>query len=260
MRVAIFSDVHGNLTALEAVLADIKQQAPDLIFFAGDLCLSGARPSACLQRLRQENISPIYGNTDEEISKRPLLSDDIEAEKQARLEEVDDIVGWTMAQLTEKERAWLRELPFYRRVSPTTNPRDDIFIVHANPHDVTQHIHPPEEQQKALYGEIKQADDDAGLSHLLYDLETGILAFGHLHVPSIRHWHDLTLANISSVSQPLDGDPRAKYGLFTWQNGQWSIAHQYVAYDVQAEVEQLARMQPPGWEELSRQLQTAQSN
>jgi predicted phosphodiesterase len=77
MRVAIFSDVHGNLTALEAVLADIKQQAPDLIFFAGDLCLSGARPSACLQRLRQENISPIYGNTDEEISKRPLLSDEV---------------------------------------------------------------------------------------------------------------------------------------------------------------------------------------
>ena len=255
MRVAVFSDVHGNLTALEAVLADIKQQAPDLILFAGDLCLSGARPSACLQRLRQENISSVYGNTDEEISKRPLLSDDIQAEKQARQEEVDDIVGWTETQLTEMERAWLRELPFFRRVSPTPNPRDDIFVVHANPHNVIQHIHPPEEQQKALYGEIIQPDDDAGLSHLLYDLDTGILAFGHVHVPGIRHWHHLTLANISSVSLPLDGDPRAKYGLFTWQNGKWSITHQYVAYNLQAEIEQLARVQPPGWQALSQQLQ-----
>jgi Icc-related predicted phosphoesterase len=48
MRVAIFSDVHGNLTALEAVLNDIKQQSPDLTMFAGDLCVDGARPVACI--------------------------------------------------------------------------------------------------------------------------------------------------------------------------------------------------------------------
>jgi predicted phosphodiesterase len=259
MRVAIFSDVHGNLTALEAVLADIQTQAPDILYCAGDLCLGGARPSACLQLLRQvENLSCIYGNTDEKISKQPLLSRDIEVERQARDEDIDSIEDWTRAQLTERERAWLRELPFHRRVSPTPNPRDDIFIVHANPRDVHQHIYPPEEQQKAIYNEIKQPDDDATLSHLLNDLEAGIMAFGHLHIPNIRHWSGLTLANISSVSQPIDGDPRAKYGLFTWEKGRWTITHHYIAYDIQTEVELLAQLQPPHWQALSWRLQTAQ--
>ncbi|MCB8946270.1 MAG: metallophosphoesterase family protein [Ardenticatenaceae bacterium] len=255
MRAAIFSDVHGNLTALEAVLADIKQQAPDMIFFAGDLCLGGARPLACLQRVREEPISCVYGNTDEEVAQRPLLSDDIRAERKALQTAVDDNLSWTQMQLSVMDRAWLQELPFYRRISPTTNPRDDIFIVHANPRDVTRHIYPPEAQQQKLYGEIKQPDDAADLSHLLHDLDTGILAFGHLHVPNIRPWHRLTLANISSVSQPLDGDPRAKYGLFTWANGRWSITHHYVAYDVQAELAQLAHIQPPGWQALHHDLQ-----
>ena len=52
MRVALFSDVHGNLTGLEAVLADIDEHAPDLVVFAGDLCLMGPRPGDCLRRDR----------------------------------------------------------------------------------------------------------------------------------------------------------------------------------------------------------------
>lgn len=257
MRVAIFSDVHGNLTALEAVLAHIKEQSPDITFFAGDLCLGGARPLACIQRLRQADISSVYGNTDEEVSGQPLLSDDIQAEKREQQAEVHDTLSWTQAWLPEMERAWLRQLPFFRRVSPSVNPKDDIFIVHANPKNVHQHIYPPEEQQKEIYGRIKQADDSTDLSHLLGDLDCGILAFGHLHVPNIRYWSELTLANISSVSQPLDGDQRAKYGLFTWENGEWTIEHPYVPYDVQAEVEQFARLRPPNWEKLSRRLQMA---
>ena len=63
MRVAVFSDVHGNLTALEAVLADIAAQAVDQIYFAGDLCLIGPRPAACLERVRSANIAAVYGNT-----------------------------------------------------------------------------------------------------------------------------------------------------------------------------------------------------
>ena len=260
MRIAIFSDVHGNLTALEAVLADIKEKAPDIIFFAGDLCSGGARPSACLQLLQQEEISAIYGNNDEMVGAQPLLSDDIQTEKQAQQTAEDDLVSWTKAQLSEMDRAWLRSLPFFRRFSPTTHPRDDIFIVHANPHDVERHIYPPEAAQQEIYGEIKQPDDAVSLSHLLHDLETGILAFGHLHIPNIRQWQHLTLANISSVSQPIDGDPRAKYGLFTWQDGRWSISHHYIPYDIQAEVEQLAHLRPPTWQELSQQLQTARSS
>jgi len=254
MRIAIFSDVHGNLTALEAVLDHIKKQDPEAIFFAGDLCVFGARPGACVQRLREEGIASIYGNTDSWISNRPLLSDDIVAEKQARSQDSDTAVEWTWAQVDEMDRAWLRTLPFHLRFSPTAHPKDDLFIVHANPEDVDQPIHPPESLQEELYGEVKQPDDD--LQPLVGDVIAGVIGFGHVHIPSVRPWRDLTLANISSVSLPLDGDNRAKYGLLTWNDG-WSVEHQYVEYDVDQEVDYLRRLKPPNWQKLSRQLQQA---
>lgn len=252
MRIAIFSDVHGNLTALEAVLKHIKQQKPDLILFAGDLCVFGARPGACVQRVREEDIASIYGNTDGWISNRPLLSDDIVAEKEARDQDIDTAAGWTMAQMAEMDLAWLRTLPFHRRVSPTPHPEDDLFIVHANPQDVDQPIHPPESLQEHFYGEVKQPDDD--LRPLLSDAIAGTIAFGHVHIPSVRQWQGITLANISSVSLALDGDNRAKYGLLTWDDG-WTVEHMRVEYDVDQEVDYLKRLKPPDWQALSRRLQ-----
>jgi predicted phosphodiesterase len=255
MRIAIFSDVHGNLTALEAVLGHIKQQDPDLILFAGDLCVFGARPGACAQRLREEDIASVFGNTDSWISNRPLLSDSIVAEKKSRSQNIGTAVEWAMAQMDETDLAWLRTLPFQRRISPTPHPRDDLFVVHANPQDVDRPIHPPESRQEALYGQVKQSDDD--LRPLLKEIIAGVIGFGHVHIPNVRYWRDLTLANISSVSLPLDGDKRAKYGLLTWDNG-WTVEHMRIDYDVDREVDYLNRLQPPNWQKLSRQLQHGQ--
>ena len=258
MRTAIFSDVHGNLTALEAVLDDIARQAPDLTLFAGDLCVFGTRPAECVQRFRKEKISSIRGDTDEWISNQPLLSGDIQAEERKRKQDVDSAADWAWAQLDEMDRAWLRTLPFHRRISPTPHPKDDLFVVHANPRDINRPILPPKPLQKNLYGEVKQPDD--ALRPLLEGQFLGTLAFGHIHVPSIRYWKKLTLANISSVSLPQDGDVRAKYGLFTWKDrGGWAIEHRYVSYNIDAEVVLLNRLKPPNWKALSQRLQTAKT-
>lgn len=256
MQIAIFSDVHGNLAAFEAVLADIKKQEPDLILFAGDLCVFGSQPAECIQLIRTENIGCIYGNTDQWISNDPLLSNDIAAEKKARSQDIETPEGWTWAQLKESEIAWLRSLTFQKRVSPTANPKDDLFVVHANPKDVDQPIHPTIELQEKLYGKVEQTDDD--LKHLLGDLFVGVLCFGHVHIPNVRQWRDLTLANISSVSLPLDGDPRAKYGLLTWDDG-WTIENRRIEYDVGREVGQLKKLQPPQWEKRSQVLETGRA-
>jgi predicted phosphodiesterase len=252
MRIAIFSDVHGNLTALEAVLQDIKRESLDLLVFAGDSCVFGSRPKECVQILRDERIACVPGNTDAWISNKPLLSDDIEAEERARRESAVTAAEWSWAKLDEPGRAWLRTLPFYRRFSPTVHPQDDLLVVHANPKDLEQPIHPPEKLQEELYGEVKQPDE--ALNPLLSDVAAGVVAFGHIHVPNIRRWRGLTLANISSVSLPMDGDTRAKYGLLTWDNG-WTIDLRRVPYDVDQEVELLTQLKPPKWRKLSRQLQ-----
>jgi predicted phosphodiesterase len=260
MLIAIFSDVHGNLAALEAVLADIKEQAPDLVYFAGDLCLFGSRPAACLERLQQEKIISIYGNKDLPLRDPPPVPNKfgLDVAPQDTQEEIRDIVDWTRDQLDDKQRAWLTALPFYHRVSPTTHPKDDLFIVHANPKDIEQHIYPAEAKQKEVYGEVRQPDDDVDLHHMLRGLSCDLLAFGHVHIPNIRHWQDKVLINISSVSLPQDGDQRAKYGLLNWDavNG-WRIKHRYVAYDVDEEITSLGEKKLPGWESYQRRLETA---
>jgi predicted phosphodiesterase len=257
MRIAIFSDVHGNLTALEAVLADIEQQSPDIVAFAGDACLFGARPKECLDLIRDQGMVCIHGNTDLMVSGHALLSDDIKAEMNERQRTVENIKEWTVAQLTALDRNWLEGLPFLRRISPTANPQHDLLIVHANPQDVDQPIFPPEDRQREMWGEVRQPDAD--LHPIMKETVAAVMAFGHYHLPSLRPWHNMLLANISSVSLPLDEDRRAKYGLLTWtaggpNQGEWRVEHRRIEYDVEAEKQALAGRQPPGWEDLQNRL------
>lgn len=254
MRIAIFSDVHGNLTALEAVLQDIEEQGVYDIVFAGDLCLFGPRPQDCVDAVRhRDDISAIYGNTDQALDGPPLLSRDIKEEEKQRRQRVNDITSWTRETLSEMNRAWLRELPFHRRFSPTVQAQDDLFIVHANPLDVNQVIFPPLDLQMELYGRVRQPDD--ALAPLLEGVVSGILAFGHLHIPSVRHWNDLLLLNVSSVSMPGDGDTRAKYAIVYWDGTQWHAEHRRVTYDVESEIAAFHDNRPPGWEKAVQALQ-----
>jgi predicted phosphodiesterase len=245
MRIAIFSDVHGNLTALQAVLQDIQSQENiDEVLFAGDLCLLGPRPAESLRLVRQNNIACVYGNTDEWIHQPPPLSDDLTEEVRARRQRTRTLSEWTQAQLSVDEMTWLQAMPFHRTISPSVNPRDDLLIVHANPHDVNRMIYPAEPLQRQYFNEVRQTDTDLG--QLLEGLIFGVLAFGHLHIPNVRHWGNVILANISSVSLPVDSDPRAKYGLLTWAEGSgWSVEHRYIAYPIEAELEAYKQRRPP---------------
>lgn len=235
MRVAIFSDVHGNLTAFEAVLEDIAQQEVDHTIFAGDLCLVGPRPAACVRRARVAELRGLYGNTDEWVLGRQ--------EPPPHLAELAD---WTLAQLDESERTWLDDLPFSQRISASDDPSQDLLVVHANPVDVNRLIFPPEAEQRCIWGRLRQSDNK--LKPLLTDLDVGLLAFGHLHIPNERQVAGMRLVNISSVSLPGDDDPRAKYGILTWVDGRWEFERRRVSYDVAAEIAAYRTAQPPGWE------------
>jgi predicted phosphodiesterase len=249
MRIAVFSDVHGNLAALQAVLNHIDEQDPpvDQIIFAGDLCLFGPRPSECLNLIERRQIGSVYGNTDEWIAQPPVIADDASPEEQQRWRHIQELCQWTAEQLGPMGLAWLRTLPFHRRVSPTVNASDDLLIVHANPLDVNQAIFPAEAEQKERYGRVRQPDNQ--LTPLLKDIATGMILYGHVHIPGIRQWQNITLVNVSSVSLPGDGDPRAKYALFTWTNETgWVVEHHRLDYPAAEEIEAFTERKPPGWE------------
>lgn len=236
MRIALFSDVHGNLTALEATLQQIDSLGYDLLIFVGDLCLFGPRPAECLQIIRDRRIPCVFGNTDEGILGRLQLP-----------KQHDALVAWTAAQLSAAEKTWLGNLPFSVSVNPTADPHTELRVVHANPHDVNRFIFPTEDVQLALAGEIRQTD--AQLAALLVGLEAGALAYGHLHIPSVRQFEGHLLANISSVSRPLDGDPRAKFAILTWGGAGWSAEHIHVPYDIDREIAAFRQVRPPDWQE-----------
>ena len=255
MRIAIYSDVHGNLTALQTVLADIKKQAPDLIAFAGDMCVMGARPRACLELARSETDIFVYGNTDEALHTPPQLPDDATEAQIQRWESFLDVINWTKEKLGPENVDWLARLPFSHRIGVTAVSTDDLLITHANPLDVNQMLVPTDEFQQELLGEVKWPNSDWELRPLLETTSAGIIAFGHLHVPNVRRWNDMILANISSVNLPSDGDKRAKYGLLTWNKGEgWSVEKRLVAYNMHQEKEVVSFVKPPNWEFMQKQL------
>lgn len=255
MRIAVYSDVHGNLTALQTVLADIKQQAPDLIAFAGDLCVMGARPRACLELARNETDIFVYGNTDEALHTPPQMPANLPEDERQRWQTFLDVLTWTKEKLGQENVDWLSRLPFSQRIGPTAVSNDDLLITHANPLDVNRMMVPTDEFQQEVLGEVKWANSEWEIRPLLESTSAGIIAFGHLHIPNVRRWNEMILANISSVNLPSDGDKRAKYGLLTWRKEEgWTVEKRLVAYNMHQEREIVTFVKPPNWEFMQKQL------
>lgn len=234
MRLAIFSDVHGNLIALNAVLADIEANGPyDHIIFGGDAGSGGPHVHECIERVRTiPDIIGVYGNSDERMVREVEIPDYI-LENPTWLAMWDEANRWANARTTPEDVAYLASLPYDLRLSPTGNPDDDLLIVHASPLGVTRGIYPPEADQLEYAGKILQTDDEA--RQRLADTTAKYVAFGHLHIPFVRKIDDVTLINFSSVSRPeIQSDWQAKWALLTFDDGQWQVEHRRVSYDHEA--------------------------
>ena len=132
---------------------------------------------------------------------------------------------------------------------------DQLFVYHANPVDLLQLVFPAPKRQIELYGRVRQGNDELGA--LFEDVAANTIGFGHLHIPGIRTWRDKTLVNVSSVSLPGDGDPRAKFALFKWESGSgWSIDHHFVDYSIGDEIAAYRDNRPPGWKASVEKLES----
>jgi hypothetical protein len=127
---------------------------------------------------------------------------------------------------------WLERLPFARSFSTTGRPEDDLLIVHANPKDIELMIYPDPAGQIALWGEVRQPDDDPALLAALDGAPERTIAFGHFHLTHFRMVAGIKLVDVAPASMPaIDHDPRARYTVFTWERDQWRIERRWVEYD-----------------------------
>jgi predicted phosphodiesterase len=225
MRIALFSDVHGNVVALEAVLAAIRQEAaPDVLFVAGDLVLLGPRPAESLALLRSlDGARFVKGNTDQYLLD---YSADVDA------------VTFARARLAAADLAFIKALPFEQRLEVA--PGHELLVVHANPRDLEQ--------------QIKLGAADTLIRPLLKGVTAEVVAFGHYHVPFVRKLDQWTLVDVASVGMPRDGDQRGVYVILTWDHGAWSVEHHRVPFDIEAVARDYATVGYPDAERAAERL------
>jgi len=236
MRFAVVSDIHGNLTAFEAVLADIRQASPDLVLHGGDLADGGSSPIEIVDQIRALGWQGVLGNTDEML----IQPDSLEAfanrssAPPALWEAVRQIASATRTILGDGRLAWLRELP---RVKTLEN----FALVHAT----------PESCWRAPAAEAA----DAELEAMYEPLGRPIVAFGHTHRPSIRSLVGSVkvLINTGSVGLPYDGDPRASYLML--EESTPSIRR--VEYNLEKELKALSSSGLPGAAWTAKMLRTS---
>lgn len=213
-RIAVLSDIHGNLTALEAVISDIRDQSPDVVYHLGDLAASGYRPAEVLDRIQDLGWKGVLGNTDEMLWRPELLRD--LANRAPRLRPLlkvlfEEIAPCTARLIGSRRLAWLKELPPLQRDG-------DMTLIHASPADLWRAPLP------------NATDEDLQLA--FSSLASRIVLYGHVHHPFIRAIDCCTVANVGSVSISYDGDPRASYALIDDRK----IQIRRIEYDIEGEI------------------------
>jgi len=224
VRTAIVSDIHGNLRALDAVIADLRRTSPDVVLQGGDLATHGARPAQVIDRIRELGWAGVHGNTDEMLWAPELL--DTLSRESPKLSLLFNVLFRELAPATrdrigEDRITWLRGLPRLLRV-------EDIVVVHATAESVWKAPMPDA--------------TDKELARTYRGLAAPIVVFGHIHRPFVRQLADgLVIANAGSAGLPFDGDPRASYLLV--DNSRVEIRR--VTYDAEREATALIRSKYP---------------
>ncbi len=234
MLVAILSDIHGNRTAFEAVLADLRLTSPDIVLHGGDLADSGSSPVEIIDAIRSLGWQGVAGNTDQMLTQPETF--EAFASHQPRLQSMwnllREMAATTREALGEERLTWLRDLPL-------AHIGDTFALVHASPGD-------------PWHGPAPDAADVELLS-VYAPLDRRTVLYGHIHRPYVRSLPGITVANTGSVGMPYDGDRRACYLLLDGKQ----IQHRRVEYDIERELSALASSKHPGASWVAKTLASA---
>lgn len=214
MLIAAFSDVHGNLPALEAILEDIERQDPDLVICGGDLVGYGAFPNQTVDLIAGRFIPTVMGNYDDAVGNgRTSCGCGHPDDRSRAVGEAS--LAWTKDCLTGFNRDFLRELPKELRFGRAGK---SLVLVHGSPARLNEYV-------------IEDVPEPYAVK-LLQLASSDILAFGHTHLAYHRRVQGAHLVNLGSVGWPKDGDSRTGYALIELAED-IRVEFRRVAYDVE---------------------------
>lgn len=227
-RITVFGDIHGNLPALEVVLADMEARQLPNWYCMGDLVGYGTFPNEVIEIIRGRNIPTIMGNYDQGVG---LSSDDCGCAYTNPTAEAlgKRSIAWSNAQTTEANKAYLRSL-----VAEISLQLGDlrVALVHGSPRKINEYLF--------------EDRPEAGIERLLDQAEADVLVCGHTHLPyhrvlgSGRH-----IVNAGSVGKPKDNDPRAGYVVLSASGRDLQVEFIRLAYDVERTAQAIEASEMP---------------
>jgi putative phosphoesterase len=216
VKLAVFSDIHGNIQGLHAVLNDIERRGADVIWCGGDLVGYGANPGEVIDEIRRRGIPTVMGNYDDAIGYFRMVCG-CDYPDEAAMERGLKSIAWTKEQTTEEQKAYLRSLPYRLQREFEGH---QVVLVHGSPAQLNEY----------LFADVA---DEVFRRHLA---ATGadVLIFGHTHKPFHKVLDGKHLVNSGSAGKPKHGNPNATYVMLELTPGNVAVEIIEVPYDYEA--------------------------
>lgn len=236
-RIAIISDVHGNVTAFEAVLEDISARGIRRVFNLGDVAGKGPRGSECVRLSREHCAVTVRGNWDDFLPDKTTLR--------------DETTRWWHGELTDTDRAWLESLPLSHDLTVSGR---SVRLFHASAESVYTRVHFQHSQAEFEGMFANTALTGAGK-------EPTVVCYGDVHDAYLETRDGRTLINVGSVGNPLD-EPTASYVILEGSpgddaSGLFGMQFVRVPYDIEAEIAVAEALGMPALEAYAIELRTA---
>lgn len=239
MKLAVISDIHGNMQALEAVLADIQNENCEKILCLGDIAMAGPEPEKTIKLImdmaKKDDFEIIQGNTDEMIG-------DCTQKTVEKVKNAFPIMGEALEDdckiISDESNLFLKNLPKQKSLLIEGV---KILMVHGSPRRNDENILPdmPMEQIEEIIAEI----------------DADIVFCGHTHMPCGYMTNSgKIVVNDGSVGRPFTQNPQACYVLATFKDGKSEITHKFIDYDRQTASEILAKRTFKGADKLAQVL------
>lgn len=211
-RVAVLADIHGNVPALEAVVADIASQDIDEVLVGGDLVGRGPEGSHVIRRIREFDWPSVRGNHEDYLltfRRGEVPADWLEADEWSASR-------WMAAELEDADIPYMQSLPFSTRSSLLPQ----LHLVHASPRANNDGIGP--------WTSVRSIRDH------LDSIDESVLVCAHTHRPLHQHFSSGHVVNVGSVGLPFNADPRAQYAIFQMEGRETQVEFRQVEYDLGA--------------------------
>ncbi|PJI09014.1 MULTISPECIES: metallophosphoesterase family protein [Clostridium] len=217
MKIAVLSDIHGNLTALNAVLKDIKKLGINKFIIAGDHIIDCPNPNEVLEKIKTLDAYIIKGNREEYLLDYYKGKHD-EWNKYKQM----GAILYTYNIISEDNMKYIDGLPEQLRISLPQ--MDDIRVVHGSPYRINEELFPDKHLER--------------LEKTLKNLKEQVLICGHTHYAWSKEINNKLIVNPGSVGVPFNENKSAEYAVLTWSGAKWKVSHHQVKYDLK-ELQQL---------------------